>query len=172
MADNVNITQGAGTIIAADEVTRNAVVEKQQIIKVSLGADGAFDTLLDSGQQTMANSVPVVLASNQTNVPTDHGVSAAAFDTLAVIAFSSVGAGYGTLITPSGNAREILIYNNTDADIRGSFNGGTTDHWFIPAKTGIILDWATINRFQVATISIKRDSAAPTEGNVYANVVR
>lgn len=69
MADNVEITSGTGTTIAADEVTRNAVLEKQQIIKVALGADGAHDTLVDSGQQTMANSVPVVVASDQTAIP-------------------------------------------------------------------------------------------------------
>jgi len=69
MADNVDITAGTGTTIAADEVTRNATLEKQQIIKLSLGADGDFDTLVDSGQQTMVNSIPVVLASDQGAVP-------------------------------------------------------------------------------------------------------
>jgi hypothetical protein len=69
MADNVPITPGAGANIAADEVTRNAVAEKQQIVKISLGADGAFDILLDSGQQLSVNSLPVVLASDQSQVP-------------------------------------------------------------------------------------------------------
>ncbi len=63
MADNVPITPGLGEVIAADEVTRNATSEKQQIIKISLGAEGAFDTLVDSGQQARANSVPVTLST-------------------------------------------------------------------------------------------------------------
>jgi hypothetical protein len=63
MADNVQITEGSGTSIAADEVTRNAASEKQQIVKISLGAEGAFDTLVDSGQQSRANSLPVTLSS-------------------------------------------------------------------------------------------------------------
>ena len=69
MADNVTIpTTGTGTatpVIATDDV---ASVHYQKI-KIALGADGAIDTLLDSGQQTMANSAPVVLASDQTAIP-------------------------------------------------------------------------------------------------------
>lgn len=63
MADNVQVTPGSGETIAADQVTRNATSEKQQIIKISLGAEGAFDTLVDSGQQSRANSLPVALSS-------------------------------------------------------------------------------------------------------------
>lgn len=74
MADNIQLTAGTGTIIATDEVTRNAIAEHQQIIKISLGADGSFDTLLDSGQQTSANSVPVVVASNQSAIPISGSV--------------------------------------------------------------------------------------------------
>ena len=69
MADNVEITAGAGTRIATDEVTRNAIVEHQQIVKIGLGAEGSHDMVVDSGQQTMANSVPVVMASDQSLHP-------------------------------------------------------------------------------------------------------
>lgn len=69
MADNVTIpTTGSGTatpVIATDDVSS----VHYQKIKIALGADGAIDTLLDSGQQTMANSAPVVLASDQTAIP-------------------------------------------------------------------------------------------------------
>lgn len=69
MADNVSITAGTGTVIATDEVTRNATSQHMQIVKIALGAESAFDTLVDSGQQTMANSLPVVIASNQSAIP-------------------------------------------------------------------------------------------------------
>ena len=39
-----------------------------QVIKLGLGADGVLDTLVDSGQQTMANSLPVVLSSNHSDL--------------------------------------------------------------------------------------------------------
>jgi len=61
MADNYAATQGAGTNFAADDV--GGVLYPR--LKLALGADGAADMDLDSGQQTMANSVPVALASDQ-----------------------------------------------------------------------------------------------------------
>lgn len=73
MADDVTITKGAsstppdGTVIATDDV---GSVHYQKI-KIALGADGAVDTLLDSGQKTMTDSVPVALASDQSTLPTE-----------------------------------------------------------------------------------------------------
>jgi len=61
MADNVDITPGTGKTIRTDEVGAVQI----QVVKMALGADGAEDLLLDSGQQTMANSLPVVIASDQ-----------------------------------------------------------------------------------------------------------
>lgn len=63
MADNVDITPGTGATVAADLVG-GALYQR---VKLAIGADGeAAD--LDSGQQTMANSVPMTLASDQTDV--------------------------------------------------------------------------------------------------------
>lgn len=75
MADNVDITPGTGVKIATDEVTRNATTQQMQIVKIGLGAESAFDTLVDSGQQTMANSVPVAIASDQTPIPVQGNAS-------------------------------------------------------------------------------------------------
>lgn len=63
--ESVSITPGSGKDIAVDTVS----AVEFQVIKIALGADGAMDTLVDSGQQTMANSLPVVLASDQASVP-------------------------------------------------------------------------------------------------------
>lgn len=64
MSDNVIIEEAvSGSAIAADEVTRNGDSEKQQIVKIALGAEGEFDTLVDSGQKARANSIPVALSS-------------------------------------------------------------------------------------------------------------
>ena len=52
MADNYAATQGAGTNFAADDV--GGVLYPR--LKLALGADGAADMDLDSGQQTMVNS--------------------------------------------------------------------------------------------------------------------
>jgi hypothetical protein len=61
MADNVAITPGAGATVAADDVSS----VYYQVVKIMLGADGAASVMLDDGQQTLANSLPVGIASNQ-----------------------------------------------------------------------------------------------------------
>lgn len=68
-ADNLQVTQGSGTTVAADEVTRNSISEKQQVIKIGLGAEGQHDGLLDAGQQDKSLSVPAVLPQNQSPIP-------------------------------------------------------------------------------------------------------
>ncbi len=68
MADNISVSQGVGTSVRADELAGAVYV---QVVKIGLGADGAEDLLLDSGQQAMAASLPVTIASNQSRVPGD-----------------------------------------------------------------------------------------------------
>lgn len=63
MADNVTLP-GTGAVVAADEV--GGVV--YQRVKLALGADGAAADLAP-GQGLMATSVPVAIASNQSDIP-------------------------------------------------------------------------------------------------------
>lgn len=68
MADNVTADVGTGgATFAADDI---GGVHYPRT-KLTLGADGFADLDLDSGQQTMANSLPVVIASNQSAVAVD-----------------------------------------------------------------------------------------------------
>ncbi len=67
MADNIKTQAGAG--VDPDVATDEIGGAHYQKVKIALGAENALDTLVDSGQQTMANSVPVVIASDQTAVP-------------------------------------------------------------------------------------------------------
>lgn len=68
MPDNVDITSGVGTSVATDDV---GGVHYQKI-KLDAGGDGASVPVV-AGQQAMAASVPVVVASNQTAVPVSDG---------------------------------------------------------------------------------------------------
>jgi hypothetical protein len=108
MADNIAVTPGSGATIATDEVTRNAASEHQQIVKLSLGAEGAFDMLLDSGQQTSANSLPVVLPSDQIVAmqPTRGG-------TAAVTAVAASGSST-TLLSAESDRLGASIFNDAD----------------------------------------------------------
>lgn len=60
MADNYDATQGSGTTFGADDVS--GVLYPR--VKLQIGADGERADV-DGGQQAMANSVPVVIASDQ-----------------------------------------------------------------------------------------------------------
>lgn len=62
MADNITLnSMSGGDTAAADDVGGI----KYQRVKLALGADGAHDMDLDSGQQAKASSVPVAIASDQ-----------------------------------------------------------------------------------------------------------
>jgi len=104
MADNITVTQGSGVTIRTDDVGG----VQYPVTKIALGADGAFDTLVDSGQQTMANSVPVVLASDHTDVKITLdgeavvlGAGAAAIGTVSITAVVP-----GTSATSLGKAED------------------------------------------------------------------
>ena len=75
MADNVAITPGVGANIAADDVG-SVYFQK---IKLDAGGDGASVPIV-AGQQTMAASVPVVLASDQSALPIADGGGALTVD--------------------------------------------------------------------------------------------
>ena len=107
MADNVSITAGSGETIAADDIGG----AKYQRVKVTLGADGAADTDLDSGQQTSANSVPVVLASDQDIL--DGSRSATGTDAAAV----SVGTTATAIIAANSDRMHLSVANNGGARI-------------------------------------------------------
>lgn len=67
MADTVAIRDygGSSVTVSTDELTIDTVAQHVQRVKIGLGANNAWDMDLDSGQQTMANSIPVAIASNQ-----------------------------------------------------------------------------------------------------------
>ena len=116
MADNVEITAGAGTRIATDEVTRNAIVEHQQIVKLGLGAEGSHDLVVDSGQQNMAGSLPVVLASDQASVPVAATLTA---ETTKVIGTVNVAATQ-TIAVTQGTAASLNCTEASASAIRTS----------------------------------------------------
>ena len=64
MADNILINTGTGPTIATDQVGTS----HYQVIKIALGASDTA-SLLGIGQATMAGSLPVVVASNQSTLP-------------------------------------------------------------------------------------------------------
>lgn len=128
-ADNLQVTQGAGTTVAADEVTRNTIPEKQQVIKLSLGPDGTFSGFALMGQQTMANSLACVLPSDQTGIPhkaaPTGGYTPGKLISAATTNATSVKASAGTLgFLTVGNInaaqRYLKLYNKASAPTVGT----------------------------------------------------
>lgn len=101
MVDNVSITSGSGTSIAADDISSVFY----QRVKIAWGVDGSavdasatnpFPVVINTnGQATMANSTPVAIASNQSAVAVKNGQ--AEYETVAASATDqALGATGGT----------------------------------------------------------------------------
>lgn len=120
MADNVtlgvdnNATPPDATKIATDDI---GGIQYQRM-KLTLGADGAADMDLDSGQQTMANSVPVVIASDQSALPT----SVATTPTIFNVTMTNPDTEYSQALP--ANTKRFSLQCLTDFDVRFAFAAG------------------------------------------------
>lgn len=98
-------------------------------------------------------------------------------EALRSLAFGSVGAGYTALGTPMDNpVISFCIDNDTDANIIVSFDG-STDHMFIAANGYKLYDvqanhgkGLAMALAQETQVYVKRESSAPTSGNVYLTI--
>lgn len=158
MADNITVTQGTGTTIRTDDVSG----VHYQVIKVALGADGALDALLDSGQQTSANSLPVVIASDQA------WATSAASHLYGTMAAGSITGSYQAVLTDSNNKIYVNLYNGTNSDILVSFNG-TNDHDILPPGTALVYNLGALKKHIATNVSIKYSGTAPSTGTFYCS---
>lgn len=85
------------------------------------------------------------------------------------LAFGGVGAVYATLLNAPQNVRMLIITNTLNLECIISFNGGTTDHLYLPANVGVQLDFGANWLNHNGTISVKQGSGgAPTSGMIAA----
>src|SRR5262245_41129446 len=68
MANNVQIPTSVGLTTTIETIDEGSGVERQVIALGSIGKAGS-ETQLTGGQKTSANSIPVVVASDQSAVP-------------------------------------------------------------------------------------------------------
>jgi len=131
MTDGVAVTPSTASTrqtIDTDEVTRGGQTVQQQVVKLSLGADGASDTLVDSGQQTSANSLPVVLPSDQTvavsaaSLPLPSGASTAAKQP----ALGTAGTASSDVLTVQGIASMTALVVDGSGVTQPVSDGGST----------------------------------------------
>jgi hypothetical protein len=125
-------TPGSNPAVTVDVVSSGDT----QVIKIDGGVSGS-STPIVAGQNTMANSLPVVLASNQTNVPTlpsDAVLISSASQTALGNLFSQDVTGYNSVsvqVTSAGTATisyEVSNDNTTWYAIQGynTTNAGTS----------------------------------------------
>lgn len=150
MADNITVKDASGSqeTVRFDDLSSSKV----QCIKIVLGADGAEDNLVDSGQQAMAASIPVAIASDQDFVKAedtahgsgDDGIMALAVRQDAAAILSGADGDYTPLIVdangklwvqtelPTAAALADALANPTTSIIgaaKHGFNGATWDRW-------------------------------------------
>jgi hypothetical protein len=130
---SVPITSGSGNNIAVDSIPGSLFA---QILKLGMGAEGEAVVLVDSGQQTMANSLPVVIASDQSAIPVTGNIAHDAADSGNPVKMGAVGRNaeaaavangdrvnlsadlYGALLTTLDAPRDLTVSGST-----GSISG-------------------------------------------------
>ena len=133
MADNIDITPGSGKTVAADDVS-SVFYQK---MKLDAGGDGVSVPII-AGQQTASVSVPVVVASDQSSVPTKAGVTTAA------TASWTSGTSVNTRCSMACAGMATAVVRLTGASLvgaavsfQGSDDGGTTWHAIVGIRESV-----------------------------------
>lgn len=126
------------------------------------------------GQKTSANSLAVVIASDQSAVPvtTTSTVTSGTFQD-GSIAFGALTTSYQTVVTTGGVAKIVQIRNNTNATVVVSLNGGSTTSYTLDQGDFVALDLATNGSSIPSSTALqaKYSGSAPTSGSIRINVV-
>jgi hypothetical protein len=137
--ESVAVTEGSGKNIAVDTVAGKEL----QVVKLGLGAEDALDNVVDAGQQTMAASVPVAIASNQSAVPVTAGAGSVVEATTPLDPHN--------LVPNSTEADQALTVDATAGGVQfAAFHADTTH-----------VEWDC----QTAQIRVTFDNSAPTATN-------
>jgi hypothetical protein len=139
------ISEGSGKRIATEEITRNSQTQEVQLVRLSVGDDGAHDNTFGA---------------------------AANFLDLESIDYDDLTTSFELLINSTEDKMQLLdIMNDTDAAIVISFDEGTTEHWYIPAYMGKSFNFISASRQCAGIVHVKYTGDAPTVGKVYASAM-
>ena len=125
MSDNTVLNPGVDGDIIRD-IYRASTGAKVQVVQLELGGGSANgEQLITAGQQAMAASVPVVLASNQTPIPVANPVATNVF-------------GQALAVTAGATSALVSFTNNTlGFQIKGFVAHGTGDGYFTVQIGGV-----------------------------------
>jgi hypothetical protein len=120
------------------------------------------------GAKTSANSLSVVLASDQATVPTSVAITNLAATTNGKIAGASLTGSYATVVTTAQITRLVFVINSCDQTILVSLDGGATAAFELEAGESVSLDLAT-DGLRIASgvnLQAKHGGVTPTTGSV------
>lgn len=102
-----------------------------------------------------------------------------AYEPLRSLDYVDISADYAAVGTPFANpVRSLLVDNGTDANMIVSFDG-TTDHMFVAANSGRVLDYCSnrnsmggnLEQSAGVQVYVRQESASPSSGIFYATVI-
>lgn len=150
-----NSAQGGGDTIR--DLARQSGTVKTQVFQLDLGgATGNAELLITAGQQLMAASVPVVLASNQPSISTTQGAASNQWgQSLALTAGAT-----GTLASIASSA--------AGYQAKGFIAHGTGDgYWFLQVASVTLLSGRTRASMPTLIVSLQ-NGIAVAAGSVVA----
>ena len=152
-----NSAQGGTDTIR--DLARQSGIVKTQVMQLDLGgASTNSEVLITAGQQTMAASVPVVFASNQTALATTQ---------------PAANNSWGQAIAITASASAVLISLNSSAgyQISGFIAHGTGDGYFtLKINSSIVLSGRIRSTFPVLVITLPNSIKIATGSAVTLNV--
>lgn len=123
------------------------------------------------GQTTAANSLSVVLASNNGTVTTSQVLTSATLQARGKISGTALTGSYATILTTASNFKILYLFNTCDQTIFVSLDNGTTDHFELESGESVTVDFAA-NDIVLASGSVVRAKHAgvvPTSGSIRAS---
>lgn len=157
--DNLDITPGSGV---AQTRTHETTGVHTQIVKIALGATNAAETIIAPGQQTSANSIPVVLPSDT--------LQDCDFMDAVDLASASITGTFTVIGTFDSLSRIVKFVNTTSVTLcfAVSQNTDTTLRVFPYSKE--VVDLHPSGFRSAATVYVKHDGVAPGTGNGVASI--
>lgn len=105
-------------------------------------------------------------------VPCEESVIAAMYSAMVTKAFGFFTNAFQAIgLIASGSARQVEIWNDTDANMIGSWDGGVTTHFIIPSRAVKTIPFYLTGVKQSTDVYMKYASA-PTTGNVYFEAIK
>jgi hypothetical protein len=157
--NNLDITPGSG---AAQTRTHEDGGVHTQIVKIALGLTEADETIIEAGQQTSANSIPVVLPSDT--------LEDCDFMTAIDLASASITGSFVAIGTFDAGCKIIKLVNTTSVILRFAIGQNTNINVRLFPYSKETVDLHPSGLRTAATVYVQYDTVSPGSGNGVASI--